>query len=91
MKHYGEGNDAVLRYVFRTAISNARILSMDDTHVTFRWKDRVSDQWRTERVERVEFLQRFLQHILPKRFHRVRFMGCGILSTERTRIECGCC
>ena len=43
-KHYGHGNDAVLnylsRYVFRTAISNARILGMDQTHVTFRWKDR---------------------------------------------------
>jgi hypothetical protein len=39
-KHYGRGNDAVLnylsRYVFQTAISNARILRMDDTHVTFR-------------------------------------------------------
>ena len=42
-KHYGHGNDAVLtylsRYVFRTAITNARILDMDQTHVTFRWKD----------------------------------------------------
>jgi len=40
IKHYGHGNDAVLnylsRYVFRTAISKARILSMDQTHVTFR-------------------------------------------------------
>src|SRR4051812_20498962 len=40
-KHYGRGNDAVLsylsRYVFRTAISNARILEIDRTHVTFRW------------------------------------------------------
>ena len=44
LKHYGQGNDAVLkylsRYVFRTAISNARILGMDQTHVTFRWKHR---------------------------------------------------
>ena len=40
VKHYGHGNDAVLnylsRYVFRTAISNARILAVDETHVTFR-------------------------------------------------------
>ena len=58
-KHYGHGNDAVLtylsRYVFRTAISNARILDMDQTHVTFRWKDRGASAWRTERLPGVEF------------------------------------
>ena len=78
-KHYGRGNDAVLnylsRYVFRTAISNARILDMDDTHVTFRWKDRDSDTWRTVRLPGVEFLRRFLQHVLPRGFHRVRYYG----------------
>src|SRR4051812_12411749 len=63
------------RYVFRTAISNARILGMDQTHVTFRWKDRSSDAWRTERVPGVEFLRRFLQHVLPRGFHKVRYYG----------------
>ena len=78
-KHYGQGNDAVLnylsRYVFRTAISNARILGMDQTHVTFRWKDRGAEAWRTERLPGVEFLRRFLQHVLPQGFHRVRYYG----------------
>ncbi len=78
-KHYGRGNDAVLkylsRYVFRTAISNARILNMDDTHVTFRWKDRSSETWQTERIPGVEFLRRFLQHVLPRGFHRCRYYG----------------
>ena len=78
-KHYGQGNDAVLsylsRYVFRTAISNARILGMDQTHVTFRWKDRKSDAWRNERLPGVEFLGRFLQHVLPRGFHKVRYYG----------------
>ena len=78
-KHYGRGNDAVLnylsRYVFRTAISNARILDMDDTHVTFRWKDRDSDTWRTVRLPGVEFLRRFLQHVLPRGVHKVRYYG----------------
>lgn len=78
-KHYGRGNDAVLnylsRYVFRTAISNARILNMDDTHVTFRWKDRNSDTWQTERILGVQFLRRFLQHVLPRGFHRCRYYG----------------
>jgi hypothetical protein len=78
-KHYGHGTDAVLsylsRYVFRTAISNARILGMDQTHVTFRWKDRDAGAWRTERLPGVEFLRRFLQHVLPRGFHKVRYYG----------------
>jgi len=78
-KPYGDGNDAVLkylsRYVFRTAISNARILGMDDTHVTFRWKDRNANVWRTTRLPGVEFLWRFLQHVLPRGFHKVRYYG----------------
>jgi hypothetical protein len=78
-KHYGHGNDAVLnylsRYVFRTAISNARILGMDQTHVIFRWKDRHANAWRTERLAGVEFLRRFLQHVLPQGFHKVRYYG----------------
>ena len=78
-KHYGHGNDAVLtylsRYVFRTAICNARILDMDQTHVTFRWKDRGAGAWCTERLSGVEFLRRFLQHVLPRGFHKVRYYG----------------
>lgn len=79
LKHYGHGNDAVLnylsRYVFRTAISNARILAVDQTHVTFRYKDRGDDTWRTMRLGGVEFLRRFLQHALPRGFHKVRYYG----------------
>jgi hypothetical protein len=78
-KHYGYGNDAVLtclsRYVFRTAISKARILGMDQTHVTFHWKARRANAWRTERLPGVEFLRRFLQHVLPRGFHKVRYDG----------------
>lgn len=78
-KHYGHGNDAVLnylsRYVFRIAISNARIIGMDDTHVMFRCKDRSSDTWRTIRLPGVEFLRRFLQHVLPRGFHKIRYCG----------------
>jgi hypothetical protein len=79
LKHYGHGNDAVLnylsRYVFRTAISNARILAVDQTHVTFRYKHRGSDTWRTMRLEGLEFLRRFLQHVLPRGLHKVRYYG----------------
>lgn len=79
IKHYGHGNDAVLnylsRYVLRIAISNARILAMDETHVTFRWKDRSADTWRTTRLGGIEFLRRFLQHVLPRGFHKIRYYG----------------
>ena len=78
-KHYGQGNEAVLnylsRYVFRTALSNARLLDMDQTHVTFRFKDRKTGTWQTERLEGVAFLRRFLQHVLPRGFHKVRYYG----------------
>jgi hypothetical protein len=78
-KHYGHGNEAVVnylaRYVFRTAITNARILALDDTHVTFRYQDRSTDTWRTIRLPGVQFLRRFLQHVLPRGFHKVRYYG----------------
>src|SRR4029077_7599534 len=48
---------------------------MVQTHVTVRWKDRRADAWRTERVPGVEFLRRFLQHVLPRGFHKVRYYG----------------
>jgi hypothetical protein len=87
VKHYGHGNDAVLnylsRYVFRTAISRARILGMDQTHVTFRWKDRKAQAWYTERLPGVEFLRRFLQHVLPRGFHKVRYYGLWHPSKRR--------
>jgi hypothetical protein len=78
-KPYGAGKDAVLRYlaryVFRVAITNHRLVSMDESHVTFRYKDRDTDQWKIERLEGIQFLRRFLLHVLPKGFHKVRYYG----------------
>jgi hypothetical protein len=78
-KPYGHGKQAVLRYLaryaFRIAITNARIIAMDATHVTFRYKDREANQWRTCRLTGVEFLRRFLMHVLPKGFHKARYYG----------------
>jgi hypothetical protein len=76
---YGHGNKAVLnylgRYVFRTAITNHRIVHVSETEVTFRYKDRKANAMRTETVSGVEFLKRFLIHVLPKSFHKVRYYG----------------
>ena len=65
---FGAGASAVLsylgRYVFRIALTNRRLLHMDDTHVTFQYKVRATGAWRRERLPGVDFLARFLLHVL---------------------------
>jgi hypothetical protein len=76
---WGSGEQAVLdylaRYVFRIAITNARIVSLDAAGVTFAWRDRKTGRRRTCRLSGDEFMRRFLQHVLPRRFHKVRYFG----------------
>lgn len=78
-KHFGKGQKAVLdylgRYVFRIAITNARILDMNQTHVTFRSKNRKTGKWRIVKLRGEEFLRRFVMHVLPRGFHKVRYYG----------------
>ena len=63
-------------YTHRIAISNRRILSFDGEIVTFSWRDYANDNAeRTMELDAVEFLRRFLQHVLPPRFTRVRYYG----------------
>jgi hypothetical protein len=80
------GPEAVLaylsRYTHRVAISNSRLLAMDDRGVTFRWKDyRVKDstagktRHKTMTLGADEFMRRFLLHVLPGGFHRIRHYG----------------
>ena len=58
------------------AISNHRLVDMTDDTVFFRWKDyRHGSQVRTLTLEAEEFLRRFLLHVLPKRFVRIRYFG----------------
>lgn len=64
------------RYTHRVAISNHRILDVTDTHVSFRWKDYAHhSKHRTMTLTHEEFLRRFLEHVLPKRFPRIRYFG----------------
>jgi hypothetical protein len=76
---WGEGDEAVLRYlaryVFRVAITNNRIVGLDENGVTLRHKHRASNRWRTIRLTGHEFIRRFLQHVLPKGLHKVRYYG----------------
>ena len=64
------------RYTHRVAISNHRIVAVTDDTVSFRWKDyRHGSQMRTLTLDVDEFLRRFLLHVLPKRFVRIRYFG----------------
>ena len=64
------------RYTHRVAISNHRIVSVDDSHVTFQWKDYAhNNQQRTTPLTHEDFLRRFLQHLLPKGLPRIRYFG----------------
>lgn len=84
------GPEAVLaylaRYTHRVAISNSRLVSLDEQGVTFKYKDyRVEgpERYKTMTLEPGEFIRRFLLHVLPKGFHRIRHYG--LLATSRTK------
>ena len=64
------------RYVYRVAISNHRLVALENGQVTFRYKDYKRDhQLRTRTLEAVEFLRRLMLHVLPKGLHKVRYFG----------------
>jgi hypothetical protein len=66
------------RYTHRVAISNRRLLAFDETGVTFRYKDYRRDGADRQRVMTLstdEFIRRFLLHVLPRGFHRIRHYG----------------
>ncbi|WP_310388094.1 IS91 family transposase [Roseateles sp.] len=76
------GPQAVLaylsRYTHRVAISNSRLVAMDEHGVTFRWKDyraKGSTRHKTMTLQPQEFMRRFLLHVLPTGLHRIRHYG----------------
>jgi hypothetical protein len=76
------GPQAVLaylsRYTHRVAISNSRLIALDDKQVTFKYKDyraKGGDLHKTMALPISEFIRRFLLHVLPSRFHRIRHYG----------------
>jgi hypothetical protein len=74
------GPEAVLkylaRYTHRVAISNSRLLALDNGRVTFRYRDsKTSNQMKSMTLDAVEFIRRFLLHILPSGFMKIRHFG----------------
>jgi hypothetical protein len=87
------GPEAVLaylaRYTHRVAISNQRLLAFDQTGVTFRYKDYRRDGADRQRVMTLgadEFIRRFLLHLLPLGFHRIRHYGLLAASARRSSL-----
>jgi hypothetical protein len=66
------------RYTHRVAISNRRLVALDDNRVIFKWKDyRIegSERYKLMKLDTHEFIRRFLMHVLPGGFHRIRYYG----------------
>ncbi|HEX2430727.1 MAG TPA: IS91 family transposase [Aestuariivirgaceae bacterium] len=103
------GPEAVLaylsRYTHRVAISNSRLIALDEAGVTFHYKDyhrTGCERYRTMTLEAGEFIRRFLLHVLPKGFHRIRHYGLlasagrkaniaqarELLAVPRPKVEC---
>jgi hypothetical protein len=63
------------RYLHRIAITNSRILKMEDGKVTFKYKKVNDNKWKMMTVTAFEFIRRYLQHVLPQGFHKIRYYG----------------
>jgi hypothetical protein len=74
----GRGQQALSylsRYIYKTAISSTRLIGQDEQHVTFSYRESGTNTQRLQTLTGEEFLRRFLQHVLPKGFRRVRTYG----------------
>jgi hypothetical protein len=75
------------RYTHRVAISNRRLLALEDGQVTFEWKDYRDAQLKHMRVSADEFIRRFLLHALPPGFQRIRYYGLLANCHRASRLE----
>ena len=77
-QHAGRGQkvlDYLGRYIFRVAIANSSLERIEDGQVTFRYRDNRTQHLRRVTLSGIEFLQRFLQHVLPRGCTKVRYYG----------------
>jgi hypothetical protein len=80
-------------YIFRVALSNRRILKLENDRVTFTYKDGDNGKTKHCTLSAEAFLQRFLQHVLPKGFVKIRYYGIfsagnrGLLAHARTLLR----
>ena len=88
------GPEAVLaylaRYTHRVAIANSRLIAHDERGVTFKWKDyraKNRERYKTMRLATEEFIRRFLLHVLPTGFHRIRYYGLFASHLRRANLD----
>jgi len=75
------------RYTHKVAISNSRIVSDDGNFVTFKWRDyRDKNKEKIMTLSSVEFIRRFLLHVLPKKFFKIRYYGILSTRTRKTKL-----
>jgi hypothetical protein len=76
------------RYTHRVAISNHRIIDHEQGKVTFRWKDyRNGNQWKTMQLDSLEFIRRYLLHVLPCNFYKIRYYGLFAIVNRGTKMN----
>jgi hypothetical protein len=88
-QHAGNGEQVLgylARYVFRVAMANSQIDAITDAGVTFHYRDRKSDTVRSCTLEPLVFIARFLQHVLPRGFAKVRSYGL-LAPRNRARLD----
>lgn len=83
---FGNAIDYLGRYTHRIAISNSRIVSVTDDTVSFRAKDYRTGKTSVLTISHVEFIRRFLQHVLPKGFQKIRYYGLLANSMKKKRL-----
>ena len=82
--------DYLGRYTHRVALSNDRLVDHRDGRVRFRWKDYADhDRWKVMTLDADEFLRRFLLHVVPRGFMRIRHFG--LLANRTRRATLGHC
>ena len=78
VENFGNGHNAIKylgRYIYKSAISDSRIEYINDTHVTFTVKDRQTKKTKRIVITGEDFLMRYFTHVLPSKFHRIRYYG----------------
>ncbi len=84
---FGNAIDYLGRYTHRIAISNSRIISVDGGNVSFWAKDYRTDERKVITITHEEFIRRFLQHVLPKGFQKIRYYGLLTNSMKKKRLD----
>ena len=73
-------------YLYRVAITNNRIIKLQNDQVTFRFKNSKTEKWETTTIPAMKFIRRFLQHVLPRNFTKTRYYGF-LAPTKRNLLE----